>query len=177
MFIKLTRSGGHSYVQLVESYRNDEGKSRQRTVATLGRLDESGGGVDSLLGGLLRAKGLPASMAQTPQLSFESALALGDVWALDQLWKELGFDRLAAVFRKARYTTPIEHALRVMVFNRLCDPESKLGVLRWLETVSLPEVDTASLTHQHLLRSMDALMAHQEAVDEVVAGLLRPLVD
>ena len=64
-----------------------------------------------------------------------------------------------------------------MVFNRLCDPESKLGVLRWLETVSLPEVDTASLTHQQLLRSMDALMDHQSAVDAVVASLLRPLVD
>ncbi len=177
MFIKPTRSGGHTYLQLVESYRNEQGQSRQRTIATLGRLDQSGGGVDSLLGGLLRAKGLPASMAQAPQVSFESALALGDVWALDQLWKELGFDRLAAVFRKARYATPIEHALRVMVFNRLCDPESKLGVLRWLQTVSLPEVDAASLTHQHLLRSMDALMAHQQAVDDVVTGLLRPLVD
>ena len=63
MFIKLTRSGGHSYAQLVESYRDEQGKSRQRTVATLGRLDQSGGGVDTLLGGLLRAKGLRASMA------------------------------------------------------------------------------------------------------------------
>jgi hypothetical protein len=26
-----------------------------------------------------------------------------------------------------------EHLLRVTVFNRLCDPESKLGILRWLE--------------------------------------------
>jgi len=26
--------------------------------------------------------------------------------------------------------------VRVMVFNRLCDPESKLGVLRWLETAA-----------------------------------------
>ncbi len=177
MFIKSTRSGGHTYLQLVESYRNEEGKTRQRTVATLGRLDQAGGGVDSMLCGLLRARGLPASMASAPQVTFESALALGDVWALDQLWRELGFDALVGVFRRARYTTPIEHALRVMVFNRLCDPDSKLGVLRWLETVSLPEVDVASLTHQHLLRSMDALMAHQEAVDEVVAGLLRPLVD
>jgi hypothetical protein len=119
----------------------------------------------------------PWILAVTPQVEFESALALGDVWALDQLWKELGFEGLARVFRKARYTTPVEHALRVMVFNRLCDPESKLGVLRWLETVSIPEVDTASLTHQQLLRSMDALMDHQEAVDDVVAGLLRPLID
>jgi len=51
------------------------------------------------------------------------------------------------------------------------------GVLRWLETVSIPEVDTASLTHQQLLRSRDALIDHRDAVDGVVAGLLRPLVD
>jgi transposase len=130
-----------------------------------------------LLKGLLRAKGMPASMADTPQVAFESALALGDVWALDQLWKELGFDALAGVFRKARYTTPVEHAIRVMVFNRLCDADSKLGVLRWLQTVSMPQVDVEALTHQHLLRSLDALMDHQEAVDDVVANLLRPLVD
>ena len=178
MFIKLTRAGGHSYAQLVESFRNEEGKPRQRTVATIGRLDETGGAVDALLNGLLRATGRQTVGADAPaQVQFESALALGDVWALDQLWRELGFDALAGVFRKARYTTPIEHALRVMVFNRLCDPESKLGVLRWLETVSLPKVDTVAMTHQHLLRSMDALMTHQDAVDEVVARLLRPLID
>ena len=178
MFIKLTRAGGHSYAQLVESFRNEEGKPRQRTVTTIGRLDETGGAVDSLLNGLLRATGRQSVGADAPpQIQFESALALGDVWALDQLWRELGFDALAGVFRKARHTTPVEHALRVMVFNRLCDPESKLGVLRWLETVSLPEVDAVAMTHQHLLRSMDALMTHQEAVDDVVARLLRPLID
>ena len=177
MFTKLTRSGGHTYVQLVESFRDETGRPRQRTVSTLGRLDEAGGQVESLLKGLLRAKGMPASMADTPQVAFESALALGDVWALDQLWKELGFDALAGVFRKARYTTPVEHAIRVMVFNRLCDADSKLGVLRWLQTVSMPQVDVQALTHQHLLRSLDALMDHQEAVDDVVANLLRPLVD
>ena len=152
---------------MVESYRDELSRPRQRTVCTLGRLDEVGGQVDSLLNGLLRAKGMPASMAELPQISFESALALGEVWALDQLWRELGFDTLAGVFRRARYTTPVEHAIRVMVFNRLCDAESKLGVLRWLQTVSMPGIDTATLTHKHLLRSMDAL----------VAGLLKPLVD
>ena len=63
MFTKLTRSGGHTYVQLVESFRDETGRPRQRTISTLGRLDESGGQVDSLLKGLLRAKGMPASMA------------------------------------------------------------------------------------------------------------------
>lgn len=177
MFIKLTRSSSRTYVQLVESFRDEHGTARQRTLATLGRLDENGGQVDSVLGALLRAKGRNAPEAVTPQVRFESALALGDVWVLDQLWRELGFDSLAAVFRRARYSTPIEHAIRVMVFNRLCDPESKLGVLRWLETVSVPDVDSGKLTHQQLLRSMDALIEHQEAIDDSVARLLRPLID
>lgn len=177
MFIKLTRSGGHTYAQLVESFRDEHGKPRQRTLATIGRVDETDGQVDSLLSGLLRAKGRSLGETSVPQVRFESALALGDVWALDQLWHELGFDRLAGVFRRARFTNPIEHALRVMVFNRLCDPDSKLGVLRWLQTVSMPGIDAEALTHQQLLRSMDALMDHQDAVDECVAGLLRPLID
>jgi transposase len=177
MFIKLTRSGGRSYVQLVESFRNDQGQPRQRTVATLGRLDEAGGSVDSLVSALLRVTGRSAGPDSSPQVKFESALALGNVWALTELWNELGFSALAAVFRRARFTNPVEHALRVMVFNRLCDPDSKLGVLRWLETVSMPEVDTRALTHQQLLRSMDALMDHQSEVDDVVAALLRPLID
>jgi transposase len=177
MFTKLTKSGGHTYVQLVESFRDEFSRPRQRTVCTLGRLDEVGGQVDSLLKGLLRAKGMPASMAETPQVAFESALALGDVWALDQLWRQVGFETLAGVFRRARYSTAVEHAIRVMVFNRLCDAQSKLGVLRWMETVSVPGISADTITHQQLLRSMDALMDHQAAVDGVVAGLLKPLVD
>ncbi|MFN3578508.1 MAG: IS1634 family transposase [Tabrizicola sp.] len=177
MFIKLTRVKGHTYAQLVESFRDANGQPRQRNLATLGRVDENGGQVDKLLHSLLKARGHAPRDTATPQVRFESALALGDVWALDQLWRELGFDALAGVFRRARYTTPVEHALRVMVFNRLCDPDSKLGVLRWLQTVSMPGIDAAKLTHQQLLRSMDALMDHQGAVDEAVAHLLRPLID
>ena len=83
MFIKLTRTSGHTYAQLVESFRDEQGRPRQRTVATIGRVDESGGQVDALLNGLLRAKGQPGAELGIPQVRFESALALGDVWALD----------------------------------------------------------------------------------------------
>ncbi|NWG75505.1 MAG: IS1634 family transposase [Rubrivivax sp.] len=177
MFIKLTRVKGHSYAQLVESFRDANGQPRQRNLLALGRVDENGGQVDKLLHSLLKARGHAPRDTASPQVRFESALALGDVWALDQLWRELGFDALAGVFRRARYTTAVEHAIRVMVFNRLCDPDSKLGVLRWLQTVSMPGIEAAKLTHQQLLRSMDALMDHQGAVDEAVAHLLRPLID
>ena len=177
MFIKVTRAKGHSYAQLVESFRDEHGQPRQRNVMTLGRVDENGGQLDRLLQSLLRVRGLAERDTSAPQVRFESALALGDVWALDQLWREIGFDALAGVFRRARYTTPIEQAIRMMVFNRLCDADSKLGVLRWAQTVSMPGVETSKFNHQHLLRAMDALMDHQGEVDACVAHLLRPLID
>ena len=61
MFIKVSTSGGHRYARLVESFRNEDGQPRQRTIATLGRIDECGGQLDALLAGLLRAKGRAAA--------------------------------------------------------------------------------------------------------------------
>lgn len=179
MHVKITTSGGRRYVQLVESYRDDAGRVKKRTVATLGRLDQLDGGLDSVIKGLLKVSGREAMavVPPTPTVSFESARAFGDVWTLTELWKSLGFGELKRVFRRTRHTIDVEALIRVMVFNRLCDPESKLGVLRWLETVALPEVEVKAITHQHLLRSMDALMDQHEAVDNVVAGLLRPMID
>jgi transposase len=63
--------------------------------------------------------------------------------------------------------------VRAMVFNRLCEPDSKLGCLRWLETVAMPE----AVTHQHLLRAMDALIDHADRVESELAKQIRPLVD
>ncbi|PTM75292.1 DDE family transposase [Cereibacter johrii] len=63
-----------------------------------------------------------------------------------------------------------------MVFNRLCEPDSKLGCLRWLETVAMPAMPE-TVTHQHLLRAMDALMDHAERVEIELAKQIRPLVD
>ena len=181
MYIKITQSGPRRYVQLVESFRHGDGRARQRTVANFDRLEQMTNNVESIVKGLLKATGnsVPEAgvLPPAPHVSFDSACSLGDVWTLTSLWNELGFDALKRVFRKGRHKIDIEALLRIMVFNRLGDPESKLGTLRWLETVSLPKIDSASVEHQHLLRAMDALMDHQDDVDAVVAGLLRPLVD
>ena len=161
MFIKVTSSGPRRYVQLVEAYRDENGRPKQRTVATLGRLDQLGSELESVITGLMRLTGqhqpVPAS---PPSVEFESARAFGDVWALTELWNSLGFGQLRRIFGRTRHQIDIEALLRIMVLNRLCDPDSKLGVLRWLETVNLPGVSVEAIEHQHLLRAMDALVAH-----------------
>ena len=180
MYVKITRSGPRRYVQLIESFRDESGRVKKRTVANLGRLDEIDGALDSVIHGLLKVAGReapPPAPRPPPQVTFESARALGDVWALTALWKDLGFGEIRRVFGRTRHTTDIEALLRVMVFNRLCNPDSKLGVLRWLETVALPDLGIKAITHQQLLRTMDALVDQRDEVDGVIAGLLRPLID
>lgn len=179
MFIKVTQSGSRRYAQLVESFRNVEGKPRQRTVCTLGRL-ESGGEVDALIASLQRARGVTPGVSAFDGLRFTDSRQAGDVWALSELWRSLGFDALATSWRHSKTQVDVLACLRAMVINRLCDPSSKLGVLRWLETVALP-VDfgfTQGLPeHQHLLRAMDVLDEYSDALGAGLATLMRPLID
>ena len=180
MHVKVTTSGSRRYVQLVESFRDEAGRVKKRTVATLGRADQINQELDAVINGLIKVTGREASSSDpitANDLLFESARNLGHVWTLTQIWNELGFSNLRRIFRRTRHTIDVEALIRIMVLNRLCDPDSKLGVLRWLQTVALPDIRVQTVTHQHLLRSMDALMDHQDAVDDVVSGLLRPLVD
>jgi transposase len=178
MFIKITKSGPRSYVQLVEAYRDDDGRPKQRTITTLGRLDKLDSGLESIISGLLRVTGKSLPEVAAPlAVNFEATRTYGDVWALTELWNALGFGDLAKIFRRTRHEIDIESLIRIMALNRLCDPESKLGVLRWLETVALPGVAMETVEHQHLLRAMDAMVEHQDEVDKVLVSLLRPLVD
>ena len=178
MFVKTTTSGPRQYVKLVESYRDTAGVPRQRVILTLGRLESvRSGEADSLLNGLLCAAGKPSLEEGTGEVAFAPALSVGDTWLLTALWKELGFADAFRRLLRNRHPFDAERLLRVRVFNRLCDPESKLGILRWLEGTRVPEVSAESVNHHHLLRTMDTLTEGADRVDDALAGLLRPLID
>ena len=176
MYTRITKTGGRQYLQLVESYRNDSGKVCMRVVANLGRLDRiKSKQLDPLINGLNRAVGRAHNTSS--EIIEESALSFGDVFALHELWQDLGIDRvLKRAMRSSRREFDVEALIRAMVFNRLCDPASKLGCLRWLETVAIPSMPD-TVTHQHLLRAMDALMDYADGVEEALARQFRPLVD
>jgi hypothetical protein len=179
MFIKVTQSGSRRYAQLVESFRNEDGKPRQRTLCTLGRL-EAGGEVDTLIASLQRARGVTCEASALEGLRFMGSRNAGDVWGLCELWRTLGFDDLASTWRRSKTEVDVLACLRAMVINRLCDAGSKLGVLRWLQTVALPVgfgFVQGLPEHQHLLRAMDVLDAHSDKLGERLASLMRPLID
>lgn len=106
--------------------------------------------------------GLPADMR------IKQTLALGCPLVIDALWERLGLKKcLQAIEQAAGGRAPLERALLAMVANRLCMPESKLGVWdRWLTTVYLPSCQGLKL--RHMYEAMDLLHANIEEVEKTV---------
>jgi hypothetical protein len=151
-------------------------------VATLDHL-QAGGQVERLIAALQRAQGRTGESSSSAQLEFLEARSAGDVWALQHLrhlWQSLGFEDVPLAWGRSRSEIDVLACLRLMVFNRLCEPSSKPGVLRWMETVALPSgfgFDQGLPDHQPLLRAMDVLEDHSSAIANRLALRMRPLID
>lgn len=188
MYTRIAKSGGHEYLQLVESYRNENGQPRVRVIASLGRVDklrQNPKKLEPLIKGLERAAGRPgmfsfepdSSPKSEPEFEFETALEHGHVYALDCLWRELGLrEALLAVLREIGVETEVEAWARVIVFNRLCDTRKKMLLPDWLEKVSMPNFPE-NFTELNLRETMDALTRHAERFEEEIAVRLRMLID
>ena len=86
----------------------------------------------------------------------------------EALWERLGIGKLLRSFlKKAALRAPYERALLAMVANRLCEPESKLGVWdRWLSTVYMPSCK--GIKCDHMYEAMDFLYDHAAELEKHV---------
>lgn len=106
---------------------------------------------------------------------------LGRVHVIEALWERLGIGPVLRRLATAGHARPAyERALLAMTANRLCDPESKLGVWeRWLPKVHLPSCQGFAL--DTFFDAMDFLHEHgahvEEAVFRQMADLLNLEVD
>jgi len=93
-------------------------------------------------------------------------LTLGCPLVIEALWERLGLKKTLSDIVKAKgLRIPYERALLAMTTNRLCDPESKLGVWdRWLSKVYLPSCNGLKL--KHMYEAMDLLYEHAAEVEK-----------
>ncbi len=108
------------------------------------------------------ASALPAG------LKIDRTVMLGTVLAIESLWEKVGLKKTCSDIARASKAPAIyERALLAITANRLCAPESKLGVWeRWLETVYLPSCDGIKL--RHMYEAMDLMYAHAAEVEKTV---------
>ena len=123
MFVRVKPSGPRSYLQVVENKR-DGRKTRQRVIATLGRLDrlEAQGDLDSLAKSLARFSKQVRIVEghRSGRLSAGAMRRIGPALVLEKLWKDLGLGRVIEdELRGRKFGFPVERAVFLTVLHRL----------------------------------------------------------
>ena len=153
MFIRVKHAGKYDYLQLVENRR--EGKqTRQRIVATLGRLDRlhAKGQVDVLLRSLGRfAERIQIQEAhKNGELEALSTRRIGPALVFGRLWKELGIDRILNDHLAGRkFQFNVERAVFATVLHRLFESGSDRQGMRFLRDVEVPGAEDLDLHHMY----------------------------
>ena len=183
------------YFQLAHNQRHPVTKKPiAKVIHTFGRADElDREHLVRLCRSIARVCNVEVIDRLDPQLPLSSALGLpldlkihrtydyGVPLLAETLWQQLGLgEMLSAICKKNNLRAPYERALLAMVTNRLCEPDSKLGVWdRWLPTVYLPSCWHLKL--EQMYEAMDLLYDHAEEVEKHIffqtANLLNLKVD
>jgi transposase len=111
---------------------------------------------------------LHAEVGLPDDLKIKNTVSFGCVLAIEALWERLGLKRtFSDIIKRKQLKVPYERALLAMTANRLCEPESKLGVWhRWLSKVYLPTCDGLKL--KQMYEAMDLFYEHVSEVEENV---------
>lgn len=171
MFVRLKRSARgdrvHEYLQLVRSYRED-GRVRQRVVATLGRRDvlAASGELDGLVRSLARftTNLRVVEAVRSRGLQARSARSWGPALVFERLWSRQGLpDLLHSLAEDRRFQFDVERVAFAMALQRLCQPGSDLQGSAWIHTVEAEGF--ADLQLQHFYRTCGFLCDVREDLE------------
>ncbi len=156
MFFHIKPSGERRYLQIVENTR-DGAKTRQRVLATLGRIDEleASGKLDVLLrsGARLCETAMLVSGLRAGTLDAVATRRIGGPLVFGRLWEETGCRALIEALAGRRgFGFPMERAVFATVLHRLMVSGSDRGCERWLEAYRLEGAESLEL--HHLYRAM-----------------------
>jgi transposase len=180
VFVKIRRrhhaSQTYEYVDIVESHKVN-GKAVQRVLGTLGRRqDLPPQKIDGLIEHL-RKLASPEGLRgiHLGEMEIRAVREYGVTLVAQHLWQELGLDELLDGLQQGR-GAPVREPVFRMVVNRLCDPQSKLGLVDWTDErgnlhrgwqgqVHWPGGNT-ELDYNQYLRTMDRLHPHRQELED-----------
>jgi len=177
------------YIQLAHNRRHPNKKySVAQVIYTFGRKDQLDvSAIKRLIKSLSRlissedAMELKANISGLDGFEFISSRPAGGAHLLKGLWERLKInDCIKGALKNRAFSAPIGDALFALVANRALAPASKLAVEKWVSDQVYLGNDK-KIQVQHLYRSMDFLLEHQENIQERVfwstATLLNLTVD
>ncbi len=168
------------YLQLAHNERNPKtGTTTAKIIHSFGRADQlDRDDLVRLARSIARVCGIkiidPAAIESNDDgllpddLEIVRTLEYGTLMVIQTLWERLGIGKtLRSLMKKNKSSIAYDQALLAMTANRLCEPESKLGVWdRWLTKVYLPGCEDLKLGHMY--NAMDFLYTHIGEIEEAV---------
>ena len=159
---------GRTYLQIVESYREGD-KTRQRVIATLGRLDKltEKGEVDNLITRLSRYadKVTVTGEYEKGNISAESVVRIGPDLILGRIWEELGLKGIIeALLSGRKHSFPVERAVYLATLSRLFFPGSDRRAKRITRDYRVKGAEGIEL--HHLYRAMAWLGEERSKIEE-----------
>src|SRR5882724_7361496 len=156
MFFRTKSSGTRSYLQIVEN-RWEGGQTRQRVVATLGRLDQlqHSGQLDALLasGARFARSVLLLSAHAQGRLPIIRNRRIGPALVFERLWQQTGCRRvIGQLLARRRFEFDVERAVFLTVLHRLFDSGSDRAADKWKSDYQIEGGDVLQL--HHLYRAM-----------------------
>ena len=201
MYLRTVRAKGaegveFEYIRLVEAYW-ENGRSKQRVIANLGRKDLLAPHLESLielLGGGKQTKA--SSMIREERIEATLAACWGPMLVIHALWCEFGLESILDGLAPKANTVqkdgrlPLADRVLVLVANRLCRPGSEHALGQWLESDFVCGRDGKRLLArwkqqgrvrvdlnwlQEWYRTLDQLLAHKDRIEVELFGRLRDL--
>ena len=193
----------HAYWALVESYRTDAGP-RQRVVAWLGKLDESGRlGIQHVVRGTSSAQAKESTDVQLPLFNkkdgeepiqpqwvevnasgvrVENCRQFGGPWLVLEVVRRLQLDEfLKGIIPPGREHVSLWRSALILVVARLCRPSSELYIAeQWYPKSAMPQllgVPAARVDDNRLYRTLDHLLPHKVKLEAHLKNRMGDLFD
>jgi len=154
MFLRVKKSSGHEYLQIVENKRDGK-KTRQRVIGTIGRMDELAGRgqVDQLLRSLAKYSERALLLLAGTGDPQSEVRKVGPVLVFERLWEKIGIGEIIhGLLKDRRYQFDLERAVFVTVLHRLMNSGSDRQAERWMNGYRITGVENLDL--QHFYRAM-----------------------
>jgi transposase len=165
-FLRIEKKKSGTYLRIIESYRNDDGKPTHRTLHSLGKVEDYSASQ-------LRKIGIKLFELGGGELK---GLFKGDLieigrynYGYQQIYtkaiQHYGIHHLISrIQRSSRVKFDIYHSLLLMLIERLQEPSSKLkNYEHQYEYINLPKIEL-----QHIYRTLDKLADKQELIQKQI---------
>lgn len=169
-----TSSKENTYLQLVESYRNENKQPATRVLANLGNISNlSDEKIERLTESFIKAVGMEGKFSTIGNLKTGKGYHYGTCLPVIALWHQLDLDRIINTALSEKIKIPVAQISLIQIANRFSDPSSKLACYRWYENsvfsqmknfVNFPDEDREKL-HTYY-RSLDYLCSIKEVIEK-----------